>query len=341
MLSLFLGMAPVRISFAGGGTDMPEYFQEYGGKVVTTSITHFTYVIINPRHDKLFQAFSLDYETHHKTTSYDVLDPMNGTEIAVAVVKYLKYQEGANYLIGSDVQPGSGLGASSALTVNFVKILSVLKKENWSKEKIAETAFHIGRNILKYPIGKQDEYVSSFGGFNLIKFENEKVSVYPINFTKSTLQELEQNLLLFYVGYPKDHTKILDEQLQRIKERIPETMKSLHFVKGLAEELYSSLTNSDITAVGELLHKGWMAKKKFVKNVSNERIDMIYDAALKEGAIGGKITGAGGGGHMLFYCELPRQKAVIEKLTSLGLKQVKFSFQKEGAKSMDMYDFSK
>jgi D-glycero-alpha-D-manno-heptose-7-phosphate kinase len=300
-------MSPVRISFAGGGTDMPEYFEEYGGRVVTTSINHFTYVIINPRRDKLFQAFSLDYETHHKTTSYDILDPMNGTEIAVAVVKYLGYNEGANYLIGSDVQPGSGLGASSALTVNFVKILSTLKGENWSKEKIAENAFHIGRKILKYPIGKQDEYISSFGGFNLIKFEKDKVIVHPITFSKSTLQELEQNLLLFYAGYPKNHTKILEQQLHRIQDKTPETMESLHFVRNLAEELYDALTNSNITAVGELLHKGWQAKKKFVKSVSNERIDMIYETALKEGAVGGKVTGAGGGGHMLFYCESTKQ----------------------------------
>ncbi|MDE2590346.1 MAG: D-glycero-D-manno-heptose 7-phosphate kinase, partial [Patescibacteria group bacterium] len=130
-------------------------------------------------------------------------------------------------------------------------------------------------------------------------------------------------------------------QLQKIKERNLKTMESLHFVKGLAEELYNSLTNSDITAVGELLHKGWMAKKKFVENVSNERIDKIYESALKNGAIGGKVTGAGGGGHMLFYCEPSKQKTVVGKLTSLGLKQVKFSFQKEGPKVMNMYDFSK
>lgn len=334
-------MSPVRISFAGGGTDMPEYYEEYGGRVITTSMNHFTYAIINPRHDKLFQAFSLDYGTHHQETSYDVLDPMVGTEIAVAVVKYLKYREGANYLLGSDVQPGSGLGASSSLTVNFIKTISVLMGKHWTKEKIAETAFHIGRNILNFPIGKQDEYISSFGGFNLLKFEKNKTTVVPINLTKSTLQELEQNLLLFYAGYPKDHVKILGTQLQRINDKIPETMQSLHFVRELAEELYDSLTNSNITAVGETLNKGWIAKKKFVKNVSNDRIDKIYESGLKAGAIGGKITGAGGGGHMLFYCEPSKHKHVIEKLHDLGLKNVKFSFQKEGAKVMNMYDFSK
>ncbi len=334
-------MSPVRISFAGGGTDMPEYFNENGGRIITTTINHFTYAIINPRHDKLFQAFSLDYGTHHKATDYDIIDPMVGTEIAVAVVKYLKYKEGANYLIGSDVQPGSGLGASSSLTVNFVKTISTLNGENWTKKKIAETAFHIGRDILKFPIGMQDEYASSFGGFNFLKFEKDNVTVCPIKIAKSTMKELEQNLLLFYAGYPKDHVKILGNQLQKITEKVPETIEALHYVKDLAEELYTSLTNSDITAMGEILNRGWTAKKKFVKKVSNPQIDKIYDAALKEGAIGGKITGAGGGGHMLFYCESSKQKAVIEKLQNLGLSHVAFRFQKEGSKVMNMYDFSK
>lgn len=333
-------MAPVRISFAGGGTDMPEYFEKYGGGVVTTSINHFTYVIIGARHDKSFQAFSLDYDTHQKT-DYDFLEPQHGTEIAVSVVKHLKYEEGANYLIGSDVQPASGLGASSALTVNFIKTISTLKGEKWSKEKIAEVAFHIGRNILNWPIGKQDEYISSFGGLNFIKFEKDKTTVCPISPSRSTLQELEQNLLLFLIGFPKDHNQILGEQLRKTKENSPEIIDALHFVRGLADELYRSLINSDITAMGEILHKGWLAKKKFVKNVSNERIDRLYEAALKEGATGGKITGAGGGGHILFYCEKPKQSELIKKMEELGLKRVRFNFQTEGAKVINLYDFSK
>lgn len=334
-------MVPTRISFAGGGTDMPEFFEKYGGSIVTTSITHFTYVIINQRHDKLFQAFSLDYDTHHQTTSYDILEPKNGTELTVAVVKYLGYEDGANFLIGSDVPPGSGLGASSALTVNLVKTISMLKGESWSKEKIAETAFHIGRNILKYPIGKQDEYVSSFGGFNFIKFEKDRVTVNPIKISKSSLQELQRNLLLFFVGNTRNSSLILSRQLEMVRKGEPETINSLHSVKNLAEDLYVSLNKSDITAMGELLNKGWLAKKKFVQGITNERIDSIYDAALKEGAIGGKITGAGGGGHMLFYCEFPKQDAVIKKLEDLGLKRVLFDFQTDGPKVLNLYDFSK
>ena len=171
---MHVGMVPLRISFSGGGTDMPEYFENFGGNVISTNINLFTYVIINPRHDDSFQAFSSDFEMHQTKTSYDELEPKDGTEIAVSVVKLLKYKIGGDFLICSDVRPGSGLGASSTLAVNFVNTISYLKGLNWSKEKIAETAFHIERDILKHPIGKQDDYIATFGGFNYIKFQKKR-----------------------------------------------------------------------------------------------------------------------------------------------------------------------
>lgn len=339
---MFLGMVPVRISFAGGGTDMPEYYEEYGGCVVSSAITRFTYVIINPRHDNLFQSFSSDFQKHHESTSYDELEPKHGSEIAVAVVKHLDYKEGANFLISSDVQPGSGLGASSALTVNFVKTIATLKGEDWTKEKIAETAFHIGRNALHHPIGKQDEYATSFGGFNYLTFDKDKVKVQPITLNKNIMDELQENLILFFVGNGvRDSAAILSKQIERIKQVDKMMMESLHSVKYLAEDFYKSLTKSDINAVGELLNHGWEVKKKFAKGVTNENIDRIYETALKHGATGGKLTGAGGGGHMLFYCEAKKQKELIEKMSSLGFKQIKFRFHSEGPKVLDLYDFSK
>lgn len=338
---MFLGMAPVRISFAGGGTDMPEYYERFGGNVVSTSITKFTYVIINPRHDNLVQAFSSDFESHHKLTSYEKLVSKHGMELAVAVIKYLKYRDGANFLISSDVPPGSGLGASSTLAVNLVKTISTLKGEDRSKENIAETAFHIGRNILKWPIGKQDEYISAFGGFNFIKFSKNKVDVIPIKMTRGSLVELQKNLLLFFIGDTRRSNTILSTQIQRIKENQKDTLDSLSYVTQLAETMYKSLKKSDITTFAQLLHKGWIAKKKFTKNVTTDRIDKIYDLALKSGAIAGKLTGAGGGGHMLLYCEQPKQKKLLEKMENFGLKHIKFGFQTEGPKVLNLYDFTK
>lgn len=339
---MFLGMAPVRISFAGGGTDMPEYYNEYGGAVVSSCITRFTYVIINSRHDDLFQSFSSDFQKHHETTSYENLEPKHGSEIAVAVVKYLNYKEGANFLISSDVQPGSGLGASSALTTNFVKTITTLKGEDLTKEELAETAFHIERNILHHPIGKQDSYATSFGGLNYLTFEENKVNVNPIHLNNNVLEELEKNLLLFFVGNSvRDSATILSSQIGKIKQKQTSMIESLHYVKQLAEDFYKSLIKSDINAVGELLNRGWEAKKKFVKGITNDDIDKVYEIALQHGATGGKLTGAGGGGHMLFYCEFKKQQAVIDKMKSLGYKQVKFHFHSEGPKVLDLYDFSK
>ena len=336
---MFLGMCPVRISFSGGGTDMPEYYNEFGGNVVTSTINHFTYVILNLRNDDLIQAFSSDFQIQN-TCDMQNLELKPGTEIPIAVLKHLNFKTGATVMVCSDVPPSSGLGGSSSLTVNFVKTLSTLQKLKWNNEKIAETSFHIERNVLQHPIGKQDDYIASFGGFNFIRFTDEQVYVEPIKINKSTFDELQENLLLFFIGDTRKNADILSNQLDNIKQRRTETIESLNYVKGLAEEMNSSLKQSDITLFGELLHKGWLAKKKFTKGVSNENINKIYDTALENGASGGKLTGAGGGGHMLFYCEKPKHDRFIQKMEDIGLKHIRFKFNNDGPKVLNLYDYS-
>ena len=337
---MFLGMCPVRISFSGGGTDMPEYYNEFGGNVVTSTINHFTYVILNLRNDDLIQAFSSDFQIHNTSAILENLELKPGTEIPIAALKHLNFKTGATVMVCSDVPPSSGLGGSSSLTVNFVKTLSTLQKLKWNSEKIAETSFHIERNVLQHPIGKQDDYIASFGGFNFIRFTNEQVYVEPIKINKSTFDELQENLLLFFIGDTRKNADILSNQLDNIKQRRKETIESLNYVKGLAEEMNSSLKQSDITLFGELLHKGWLAKKKFTKDVSNENVNKIYDTALENGASGGKLTGAGGGGHMLFYCEKSKHDRFIQKMEDIGLKHIRFKFNNDGPKVLNLYDYS-
>ena len=338
---MFLGMCPVRISFSGGGTDMPEYYNEFGGNVVTSTIDRFTYVILNLRNDDLIQAFSSDFQIHNPSATLEKLELNPGMEIPIAALKHLNFKTGADIMISSDVTPGSGLGGSSSLTVNFVKILSILNKLKWKNEKVAETSFHIERNVLQHPIGKQDDYIASFGGFNFIRFTKEQIYVEPIQINKSTFDELQENLVLFFVGNTRKNSIVLSSQLQNVKEKRKETIESLHYVKGLSEEMNSALKQSDITHFSGLLHKGWVAKKKFAKGVSNEDVDKIYDVALENGALGGKLTGAGGGGHMLFYCEKPKQDRLIEKMKNIGLKHIKFNFNRDGPKVLNLYDYSK
>jgi len=337
---LLIGLTPVRLSFAGGGTDLPEFYEKYGGNVIATTINQFTYTIIHPRFDNSFQAFSPDFQKYYTASKFENIEIQDGTEIASSVIKSMKFKKGINVILCSDVPAGSGLGASSSLAVNLVNTISSLQGKKPSKTEIAEKAFHIGRKILHWPIGKQDEYVSSFGGFNFIKFSKDKVNVSPINLSKSTNKELQNNLLLFREGNTRNSSTILTTQIQMIKKKNPDTINSLLTVKNLASTMYESLKQSDITKFGELLHQGWLAKKKFAKNVSNPRIDKIYDIAMKNGAIGGKVTGAGGGGHMLFYCEKLKQKKLQQKLQTLGLEHVKFSFYNNGPKIVKTSDMS-
>ena len=336
---MYIGISPVRISLAGGGTDMPEYYEKYGGNVVSSTISLFTYLMIKPRKDDSFQAFSTDFEIHHSKTSYKKLKAKSGTEIAVSVIKYLNFKNGADFVIGSDVQPGSGLGASSSLTVNFVNTISKLQKKNFSKKRLAESSFFIERNLLLHPIGRQDDYITSYGGLNYIKFSKNNVTVTPIRLKKSKSKELQNNLLLFFMGTTRKSSLVLSTQLKNTKNSVPSTLNSLHKVNQLGKDLHTALKKSDLNQVGVILHEGWMEKRNFTKEVTNSKIDKIYYNGIKKGAIGGKLTGAGAGGHMLFYCEKNKQKSVINEMQRLGLTHVNFEFYDDGPKVLNLYDF--
>ena len=337
---MYIGISPVRISMAGGGTDMPEYYEKYGGNVVSSTISLFTYLMIKPRNDNSFQAFSTDFQIHHSKTSYRNLKAKGGTEIAVSIIKYLNFKNGADFVIASDVQPGSGLGASSSLTVNFMNTISKLQKKKFSKREVAEKSFFVERNILKHPIGKQDDYVASFGGLNYIKFYKDRITVTPIKLKKLKIEELQNNLLLFFMGTTRKSSIILSKQLKKTKKMDSTTLTSLHKVNELGKDLFKALKKSDISKIGEILDEGWKEKKNFTKGISNPSIDKIYDKAIKHGAIGGKLTGAGAGGHMLFYCEPKKQKSVKDEMKRLGLKYIDFNFYKKGPKILNLSDLA-
>ena len=333
---MIIGTAPVRISFAGGGSDMPEFYNQYGGSVVSTTIDRFTYAIIHPRYDKFFQAFSPDFQKHYVPTKLNKIKIKEGTEIASAITKYFNYKKGINIILCSDVPGGSGMGASSSLAVNLINVFSKISGKQMNKKMIAETAFQIGRNILKWPIGKQDEYNAAYGGLNYIKFQKNKTTVTPIRMSKSSKKELDENLLLFFIGNTRKSTNILKNQIERIKNKNTQTIESLKNVKELSDQTYDLLKKSDITEFGKLLNQNWNAKKKFSKMITNPQIDKIYETAISSGAIGGKLTGAGGGGHMLFYCEKSKQKKLITKMNQIGIQLVDFNFYNNGTKFSDM-----
>jgi D-glycero-alpha-D-manno-heptose-7-phosphate kinase len=337
---MIIGVTPVRISFAGGGTDLPEFYNDYGGNVLATTINQFTYTVFQHRNDKSFQAFSPDFQKHYKSTSLQQIEIEDGTEIASSIIKFLNYEHGSNVILCSDAPPGSGLGSSSSLAVNLVNVITKLQNKNLSSSDIAETAFRIERDVLHWPMGKQDEYATAFGGFNFIKFNSEKTTVNPISLSNSIKEELQSNLMLFFVGKTRESSPILSNQIDKIHQKNKDIIQSLQYVKDLALEMYDSIQKSDITKFGELLHKGWEEKKKFSKDVSNKKIDDIYNVAIESGAMGGKLTGAGGGGHMLLYCEPKKQPALLEKMELLGLQKVNCTFYNDGPKILNLYDFA-
>ena len=334
-----LGISAVRLSFAGGGTDLPEYYNDFEGNVIASTINHFTYVMSNKRADGKFQIFSPEFHAYVKPIPYDELTcNAKGTELASSTIKHLNSKSGIDLMLASDVEPASGLGSSSALTVNLVNTVATLNNKNLTKNELAENAHYIQRHFLNWPMGKQDEYISAFGGFNFIKFKKDKIKIIPIKLTKLNKNELENNLMLFYVG-GGTHAGILPNQVEQIKKNNQKVMSSLHQVKELAESMYQALKKSDITKFGELLHLGWTEKKKFSNNVTNTRIDRIYNKLIDTGAVGGKITGAGGGGHMLIYCEQSSKNKILEEAKNLKLKYIPFKFYSEGAKMVRLYDY--
>jgi len=336
---MLLGLSPTRISFGGGGTDMPEYYEKFGGMVISSTINHFSYVIANKRKDNKLQIFSSDFETHNAPTKLDAITSTSGIELPVGILKFLKYKKGLNLILSSDVPPKSGLGSSSSLSVNLVNVIHHLNNKKISKSELAETSHNVERNYLKWPMGKQDEYIAAFGGFNKIEFSKNKIQVSPVKIKQKILKELDDNLMLFFIG-SRTNSSILINQINDIKDRNPRVLNSLDKVKDLAFKLYDNIKKSDLTGFGDILNENWKFKKNFSKNVSNNKIDKLYDLAIKSGAIGGKLTGAGGGGHLLLYCEKSKQSKVVEKMNQFKIKEVKFSFYTDGAKIVNMYDYA-
>ena len=228
---MILGRSPLRISFAGGGTDLEEYHNKFDGYALTFTINKFTHVIAKLRDDDKFQGFSPDFASHHPPKSYRKIEPVQGHEIVVTTLKQMRFRSGIDIFFSSDVAPGSGLGASSSLTSNLVNVICNIQRKNWSKNKIAMKAYDIGHNVLKWNVGKQDEFSSVFGGLNLLKFTKTKVSVEEIHLNKSTLQELKNNSMLFYIGKRKFSSDKKIKIASTTIDQITKDYKKVNFIK--------------------------------------------------------------------------------------------------------------
>ncbi len=317
---MIITKTPFRISFCGGGSDIDDFYKKYGGCVLSTSINRYMYLTIHPYFDESKSALRYsrieiikDISEINHSIFHQVLEDMNihGVEISST----------------ADVPSGTGLGSSSSFTVGLLHALYCYQGKYVSKERLANEACQVEIEKLGNPIGKQDQYAAAYGGLNFIEFnKDDTVTVSPIIMKNETKKVLKENLIMFYTGITHDANKILAEQKKNIIHK--DKTKNLLDMCNLARSMKSSLEENEISDFGKIMNEGWVKKRELAREVSNSRIDELYESAINNGAIGGKLLGAGGGGFLLFYCEKNRQKKLVE---ALRLKRFDFEFEQDGS----------
>jgi len=316
---MIISRTPFRISFAGGGTDFREFYKEEGGAVLSTSIDKYVYLSMHP----LFN----DKGYHLKYFSNEICK--NIEEIKHPIIKevFKRYLiSGVDFNSTTDVPSGTGLGSSSSFTVGLVTLCRSYVDTTVFKDYIAEDASFIEIDVLKSPIGKQDQYAATYGGLNFIKFNpNETVDVCPVRLSKEKMKQLDSSLVLFYFGGSRSSMSVLTEQ----KNNILKNRTTLRKMVKLTEDLADELNNDSLDNFGYILNAGWEYKKELSSNVSNGEIDYWYNEALKHGAKGGKLLGAGNGGFLLLYAP---DGGVNMLRASLRLYELKFEFENTGTK---------
>src|SRR5215469_2788826 len=280
--------SPVRISFAGGGTDLPGYYGRFGGAVLSTSINKYFYTILQKRTDGKIQVISSDLrvmETWHDISRMEV--KRSELAIPLAAIKEIGYDISVDLFLASEIAVGSGLGSSASVCVGVLKTLATYLDIPISKYELAEQAFHIARNVLGKPVGKQDEYAAAFGGLNFITFHPDgSTSVEPVDLSLAELRELESKLMLFFTGVAHDSWNLLGEQERSTRRSAGPAVAPLHEVRRLADDMRSSLLKRDFRTFGALLHDGWEAKKRVSSQISTPLIDEVYTLARDNGALG-------------------------------------------------------
>jgi len=328
--------APLRLSFAGGGTDVSPYCEEHGGAVLNATIDRFAYASLSPCAEG-FIVRSLDYDC---TVSCDLEAEFaqdGQLSLAKAVVDRFRrdfdLKSGAEVTLHNDAPPGSGLGSSSAITVALVACLARAQRVPLDSYDLAELAFAIERVDAGIQGGRQDQYAATFGGFNFIEFEASRTIVNPLRITAGTLHELQYRLLMARVGPSRTGDRIISRQMENYVTGSAATIRAMHRLKELAFEMKRALLLGQISLMGDLLHQAWQHKKALADGIATPRADEVYDLARAAGALGGKMSGAGGGGFMVFLCRDDRTFAVQAALEDAGVETGKVAFCGEGVQT--------
>ena len=319
--------SPLRISLGGGGTDFHSYYSKFGGELLTAAIDKYVYVSITK---PFIKGYFLKYSKQEKTNDINKIEH----DIIRETIRYIdKRIDQIEIITLADIPAGTGLGSSGSFTSALIFAIHAYKGVYIEKKDLAEAACHVEIDILKEPIGKQDQYITSFGGINNIIFnKNNDIQVNPLQLNNEIIYKMEDNLLLFFTGYSRKASNILLDQDKRSKSNETDIIKNLDYVKKLGILSKKALEKGNLDELGEIMNEHWENKKKRSKGMSNDKINYWYNAALENGAIGGKLVGAGGGGFLMFVAK-DRAK-LRKKMAEFKLEEVRFRFDYEGTKIM-------
>lgn len=321
---MIISRTPLRISFVGGGSDLPSYYKHRAGAVVSTAIDKYIYITVNKKFDNKIRA------SYSKTEMVDRVDQIEHNLIRECIKK-VGIDGGIEVTSMADIpSEGTGLGSSSSYTVGLLNALYAYQGKHASSEQLAQEACEIEINVLRNPIGKQDHYIAAYGGLQYIQFNpDETVYVDPIICLSETKREFEKRLLLLYTGLTRSANSILSVQSKNMQSK-DDKRKTMAKMVTLTGEMQADLRKNKLNSIGKLLHKNWILKKTMAEGVSNKTIDNWYKKARKHGALGGKILGAGGGGFLLFYADPKKHAKIISALPEL--RQIPFMFEPQGSK---------
>ena len=322
---MIIARSPLRITLGGGGTDLPSYYREHEGFLVAAAIDKYVYVtVMRPFVEGIYLKYS---RLEHVDSVADVRHPI--IREALAMQNLRTPQTEITTL--ADIPAGSGLGSSGSFTTALIKALYAHRRKLIHPQELAELACHIEIERLREPIGKQDQYIAAYGGITCFTFhKDDRVTAQPLRLDMDTMFDLEDNLLLFFTGFARSAGTILKDQQIRSLKNDDEMLRNLHYVKDLGVRSRLALESSNAVLFGELMHEHWEHKKRRSGGMSNPQIDEWYDLGIKNGAVGGKLVGAGGGGFLMFYAR-DRNK-LRHAMTKAKLEEVRFRFDFEGTK---------
>ncbi len=322
---MIIARSPLRITLGGGGTDLPSYYEEREGFLISAAIDKYVYITL---HETFEKGFFLKYSKFEKCNSIDEIQH----PIIREALKLLDWKKPCLELCSmADIPAGTGLGSSSSFTTALLRALHTMQGNIVSTRTLAEEACEIEMNRLKEPIGKQDQYIASYGGITCMNFHKDGyVWVDPLRISDETFYNLEDNLILYFTGFSRSAGNILKEQDDKSKEHNEDMLKNLDFVKDLGYQSKNALEKGDLDTFADIMNTHWEYKKKRSGGMSNPQIDEWYNMALANGAQGGKMIGAGGGGFLMFYV---KDKARLRNaMRDTGMSEVRFRFEKEGSR---------